>query len=112
MKRSQTILMALACAFILAFPPQVHEIYRSMAEAIAIGVPRAWIEPTVSSIALMLLSWGLFYLDRIYGPPATRAGSASTLVPMVTAQFPIMGAAVGIFGPESTIRHSRRCGRL
>ncbi|MET4121073.1 hypothetical protein ABIB85_007503 [Bradyrhizobium sp. JR1.5] len=98
MKRSQTVLMALACGFILAFPPQVHEIYRSMAEAIAIGVPRAWIEPTLSSIALVLLCWGLFYLDRIYGRPATGAGPpAGPLVPMAVAQFPIVGAAVGIF---------------
>ncbi|MDO8943620.1 MAG: hypothetical protein Q7U75_10580, partial [Desulfobacterales bacterium] len=97
MKRSQTILMALACAFILAFPPQVHEIYRSMAEAIAIGVPRAWIEPTLSSFALILLCWGLFYLDRIYGPPARHAGKASSLLaPVVAAQLPIVGAAIGL----------------
>jgi len=51
----RTTLMAAVCGFVLAFPPQVREIYRAMAEATALGVSGSWVEPVASSVALVLL---------------------------------------------------------
>ncbi|MGY4167533.1 hypothetical protein [Bradyrhizobium sp. USDA 4529] len=97
MSRSQSLLMALVCAFALAFPPQVHEIYRSMAEAFAIGMGNAWIEPLASSVALVLLCWGTFLLGETYGPTAASVSPWGRRASVATAHLPMIGAAVGIF---------------
>lgn len=97
MSRSQSLLMALVCAFALAFPPQVHEIYRSMAEAFAIGMPNAWFEPLASSITLILLCWGTFMLGETYGPTAVSVSAWGRPASVATAHLPMIGAAVGIY---------------
>lgn len=98
MKQSQSLLMALACAFILAFPPQVHEIYRAMAEAIAIGVAGSWLEPALSAVFLVLLCWGLVALDRTYVSQTTGNGSGKFGIFLaIAAQLPILGAALGAY---------------
>jgi hypothetical protein len=101
-RRSQTILLGAACGFILAFPPQVHEIYRAMAEAVAIGTPGYWIEPVLASIAVVLLCWGIAYLDWTYGPrvPGAPAEAGSSLV--IASHLPLLGAAIGLYRSRIT----------
>jgi hypothetical protein len=98
-KRSQTMLVGAVCGFILAFPPQIHEIYRAMAEAVAIGVDGYWIEPALASTAAVLLCWGIAYLDRCYGPRADgEAGEqGGFLLLVIASHLPLVGVAIGLY---------------
>jgi hypothetical protein len=99
LRRSHLVVLAVVCAVILAVPPQIHEIYRSMAEAVAIGMPYAWVEPLLSGTAVAMLCWGIFLVSEVNAAPrppleATSGGNAGWVA---VAQLPLLGAAIGIY---------------
>jgi hypothetical protein len=89
--------LSAVCALILFLPPQTHEVYRAMAEAIALTQEAAFREPIIALLSLLVLSLCLFLATMWLGRAVLRPSSVAklTLLASVIAVLPMLGAALG-----------------
>src|SRR5258708_11341068 len=82
----------------------MHEIYRAMAEATALGVSGFWVEPVMSSVALVLLCWAILLLYLVYRPGQVAVSGVRWMVALAVCHLPLLGAAIGIYQSRISAR--------
>jgi hypothetical protein len=105
-------LLSVICALSFSVPPQVHELYRAMAEAISLHEPWAWSEPIKALASLVCLSIGILLttLGLSERLPVLLSYKKIRWFAVPISVMPLVGAAIGCASaaiPNSAIQAIR-----